>query len=59
MKIKFLPFVLILMCLSCNDSETKDVLMFSYFKNNGEDGLHLAYSMDGLKWEALNNDQSF
>ena len=33
--------------------------MFSYFKNNGEDGLHLAYSMDGLKWKALNNDQSF
>jgi hypothetical protein len=53
---KFLPFVLILMCLSCNDSETKDVFMF---KNNGEDGLHLAYSMDGLKWKALNNDQSF
>jgi hypothetical protein len=56
---KFLPFVLILMCLSCNDSETKDVFMFSYFKKNGEDGLHLAYSMDGLKWKALNNDQSF
>ena len=56
---KFLPFVLILMCLSCNDSETKDVFMFSYFKNNGEDGLHLAYSMDGLKWKALNNYQSF
>jgi hypothetical protein len=33
--------------------------MFSYFKNNGEDGLHLAYSMDGLKWEALKNDESF
>ena len=47
------------MCLSCNDSETKDVFMFSYFKKNGEDGLHLAYSMDGLKWKALNNDQSF
>lgn len=56
---KFLPFVLILMCFCCNDSETKDVFMFSYFKNNGEDGLHLAYSMDGLKWKALNNNQSF
>ena len=33
--------------------------MFSYFKNNGEDGLHLAYSNDGLKWKALNNDKSF
>ena len=24
--------------------------LFSYFKGNGEDGLHLAYSNDGLKW---------
>ncbi len=32
--------------------------LFSYFKGNGEDGLHLAFSRDGLKWEALNNDQS-
>ena len=33
--------------------------MFSYFKNNGKDGLHLAYSYDGYTWTALNNDQSF
>lgn len=33
--------------------------MFSYFKGNGEDGLHLAYSYDGLKWEALNDNKSF
>jgi beta-xylosidase len=32
--------------------------MFSYFKDNGQDGLHLAYSMDGYKWLALNNDSS-
>lgn len=35
------------------------VYMFSYFTGNGEDGLHLAYSSDGLKWEMLNNGQSF
>lgn len=35
------------------------VYMFSYFKNNGQDGLHLAYSYDGYKWQALNNDSSF
>lgn len=35
------------------------VYAFSYFKNNGEDGLHLAYSYDGYKWTALKNDQSF
>jgi hypothetical protein len=33
--------------------------LFSYFKGNGEDGLHLAVSNDGLKWEALKNDSSF
>src|SRR5262249_40768357 len=33
--------------------------LFAYFKNNGEDGLHLAWSGDGLKWQALNNDMPF
>jgi len=36
-----------------------EVFMFSYFTGNGEDGLHLAYSLDGLKWKALKNNQSF
>jgi sucrose-6-phosphate hydrolase SacC (GH32 family) len=35
------------------------VYLFSYFKGNGEDGLHLAYSIDGYQWKALNDDQSF
>lgn len=35
------------------------VYLFSYFKGNGEDGLHLAWSDNGLQWEALRNDQSF
>jgi hypothetical protein len=33
--------------------------MFCYFKGNGEDGLHYAYSKDGLKYTSLNNDKSF
>lgn len=33
--------------------------VFTYFKGNGEDGLHLAYSEDGYKWEALKKDASF
>jgi PelA/Pel-15E family pectate lyase len=33
--------------------------VFAYFKNNGEDGLHLAYSRDGLKWKALNEDKPY
>lgn len=34
-----------------------DVLVFSFFRNNGETGLYLAESADGLKWTALNGDQ--
>jgi len=33
--------------------------LFSYFKNNGEDGLHLAWSEDGDRWTSLNGDRSF
>ena len=36
-----------------------DGYVFTYFKGNGEDGLHLAYSEDGYKWEALKKDASF
>lgn len=36
-----------------------EVYMFSFFEGNGADGLHLAYSEDGLNWEALNNNKSF
>ena len=39
--------------------DKNEVYMFSYFMGNGEDGLHLAYSNDGLKWEALKNNKSF
>lgn len=38
---------------------TAQPYLFSYFKGNGEDGLHLAYSQDGLTWVALNDDKSF
>ncbi|GEL10793.1 Acetyl esterase/lipase [Flavobacterium glycines] len=37
----------------------KSVYLFSYFKGNGEDGLHLAYSEDGYKWQSLKRDASF
>ena len=35
------------------------VYLFSYFINDSRDGLHLAYSHDGLKWTALNNGKSY
>lgn len=33
--------------------------VFSYFKGNSRDGLHLAGSTDGLNWKAFKNDSSF
>jgi hypothetical protein len=33
--------------------------VFSYFMGNGEDGLHLAWSRDGCKWETLNGGKSY
>ena len=42
-----------------NAQNKKDVYLFSYFINNGEDGLHLAYSNDGYSWHTLKNNTSF
>lgn len=58
---RILSILTVFMVLGCQDKVEKqeEVFLFSYFKNNGEDGLHLAYSYDGLKWEALNDDKSF
>ncbi|HXD22233.1 MAG TPA: hypothetical protein VN613_02655, partial [Gemmatimonadaceae bacterium] len=32
--------------------------LFSYFRGNGDDGVHLAWSADGITWTALNNGKS-
>lgn len=40
-------------------AEKKTAYIFSYFKQNGQDGLHLAWSRDGLKWESLNEDKPY
>jgi len=50
-----LSFIL-LFFLSCKAQES--AYLFTYFKGNGEDGLHLAYSTDALHWESLNMDES-
>lgn len=59
-KILFLLFACL--CLSqagfSKGIEAKDVYLFAYFIDEN-DGLHLAYSYDGLKWTALNGDRSF
>ncbi|WP_293931314.1 glycoside hydrolase family 43 protein [Sphingobacterium sp. UBA6645] len=60
MKLKFLCIACLALFAANVKSQTQDsAFVFSYFKGNGEDGLHLAYSEDGLEWTALKNDQSF
>ncbi len=52
-------FAIILCFLSLTASAQKEVYLFSYFVDNGQDGLHLAYSTDGLKWIPLNEGKSY
>ena len=51
--------VFVAMVLTGIAREGDEVYLFSFFQGNGEDGLHLAYSYDGLHWEALKNNESF
>lgn len=51
-----LSFLILGLSLGCTG---KNAYLFSYFTGNGEDGLHLAYSLDGYQWESVNNGQSF
>ena len=44
--------------VGCNSHAQDDrVFLFAYFKGRG-DGLHLAYSKDGLRWSAMFNDST-
>jgi len=58
MKKLLLYFLLFLTIIGFTPEKNK-VYLFSYFKGNGEDGLHLAYSRDGMNFKVLNNDNSF
>ncbi|MDP2890447.1 MAG: glycoside hydrolase family 43 protein [Bacteroidota bacterium] len=56
----FRSLVVLAFCLfSLTSMAQKEVYLFSYFVDNGQDGLHLAYSNDGLKWTPLNEGKSF
>ena len=61
MKIQFTIVFVLFSVLSLNGfgQEKDEIYMFSYFINNGEDGLHLAFSTDGMKWQSLKNNESF
>lgn len=52
-------FLLALALLALRVSAAEQVFLFSYFIGNGEDGLHLARSADGLQWTALNGGRPF
>src|SRR5882672_1155994 len=41
-----------------NRHASSEAFVFTYFKGNG-DGLHLAYSYDGMDWKSLGNDHVF
>ena len=55
---KLLSILLLAGVVGCAKQEP-DIYLFSFFQGNGEDGLHLAASSDGLNWNALNNNESF
>ncbi|MCX6915651.1 MAG: hypothetical protein NT167_21835 [Verrucomicrobia bacterium] len=44
---------------SATSSQAQDYYLFTSFRGNGEDGLHLALSTNGYHWQALNHDRSF
>ncbi|MFD2288297.1 family 43 glycosylhydrolase [Pedobacter petrophilus] len=58
-KIFYTAILLLIVFFDVLGQSKKDVYLFAYFKNNGQDGLHLAYSIDAYKWTALKNDSSF
>ena len=51
---KFLTSLIIITIFSACTRAEEPAYLFSYFTGRG-DGLHLAYSTDGLHWKALNN----
>jgi hypothetical protein len=54
-----ISFILLVGKSSHSQPDTGKAYMFSYFKDNGKDGLHLAYSLNGYRFTALNKDSSF
>jgi hypothetical protein len=46
-------------CAGIKPTPGQDAYVFAYFIDNGQDGLHLAGSVDGYRWEALNGGRSY
>ena len=59
MKFRFILSALLGLSLAGNAFAAADpAYLFTYFTKNGEDGLHLAWSEDGYKWQALREGRS-
>lgn len=52
-------FLLVLTCTSLIQAEDDVHLVFTSFRDNGQDGLHLYYSHDAMNWQQPNKDRSF
>lgn len=60
MRKKYILLALLVLNVASLLAQSKnDIYLFAYFKNNGQDGLHLAYSKNASQWTALKNDSSF
>ncbi len=64
----FFPLVIVLIVLPAWGARADELpargtgefgYLFSSFRDNGQDGLHLAWSSDGLAWKALNHDKTY
>lgn len=51
--------LLLLLVLASSALAADTAYLFTYFIKNGEDGLHLAWSEDGYKWQPLHEGRSF
>ena len=54
-----LLFTCLLSLTAYSQKKPDNIYIFSYFINNGTDGLHYAYSNDGMVWNSLKHDSSF
>src|SRR5688500_10038899 len=60
MKFSRLIFITALLCAcSAYALQPATGFLFTYFTKNGEDGLHLAWSADGYRWEKTNDGKSY
>ena len=48
-----------LVVAACGLATADKAYLFAYFTGNGSDGLHLAWSEDGYRWQALGGGASF